>query len=175
MTRTKILQRFGDLKPMQLALSDTSRKASILDLNRTLADALVLRDLYEKHHWQVSGATFRQLHVMFDDHQSELAELIDQIAERIMQLGGVSIAMGVDAAEESEIPRPPRDRETPAPQLERLLRAHEVVLCFARQAARRASEHGDDGTNDLFVSDIIRLNEKQAWFINEHVIEAKPS
>ena len=171
MPTTKILQRFGDLKPVKLALSDTIRKASIVDLNRTLADAIVLRDLYEKHHWQVSGATFRDLHLMFDEHQSQQGELIDEIAERIMQLGGVSIAMGVDASEETEIPRLPRDRETPTAQLERLLQAHEIVLSFARQAARRASDHGDDGTNDLFVSNIIRLNEKQAWFVGEFVVE----
>ena len=175
MIKSKIQQRFGDLKPMKLGLSDKIRSASIIDLNRTLADAIVLRDLYEKHHWQVSGPTFRELHLLFDGHQDEQGELIDGIAERIMQLGGVCIAMGADAAEESEIPRPPRDRETPSAQLERLLMAHEIVLSFARQAAIRASEQGDDGSNDLFVSDIIRLNEKQSWFIAEHLNETKSS
>ena len=173
MIRGKIQQRFEDLKPMKLGLSETTREASIIDLNRTLSDAIVLRDLYEKHHWQVSGPTFRELHLLYDAHQEEQGELIDQIAERIMQLGGVSIAMGADAAEESEIPRPPRDRETPIAQLERLTMAHEVVLSFARQAANRASEHGDDGTNDLFVSNIIRLNEKQSWFVSEHLVQTK--
>ena len=169
MTRPKTQQRYGDLKPMKVALSENIRKASVIDLNRALADTIVLRDLYKKHHWQVTGPTFRELHLLFDEHQAQQGELIDDIAERIMQLGGVSIAMGADAAEESEIPRPPRDREAPAAQLERLLLAHEVALSFARQAARRASEQGDDGTNDLFVSDLIRLNEKQAWFISEHL------
>ena len=139
MTRQKA-QRFGDLKPMKVALSENIRKASVIDLNRALADTIVLRDLYKKHHWQVSGATFRELHLLFQEHQEQHGELIDKIAERIMQLGGVSIAMGSDAAEESEIPRPPRDREAPAAQLDRLLLAHEIVLSFARQAARRASE-----------------------------------
>jgi starvation-inducible DNA-binding protein len=169
MTRPKTQQRFGDLKPMKVALSENIRKASVIDLNRALADAMVLRDLYKKHHWQVTGAMFRELHLLFDEHQAQQGELIDEMAERIMQLGGVSIAMGADAAEESEIPRPPRDREAPATQLERLLTAHEIVLSFARQAARRASEQGDDGSNDLFVSEVIRLNEKQAWFVNEHL------
>jgi starvation-inducible DNA-binding protein len=168
MTRQKA-QRFGDLKPMKVALSENIRKASVIDLNRALADTIVLRDLYKKHHWQVTGPTFRELHLLFDEHQAQQGELIDEIAERIMQLGGVSIAMGADAAEESEIPRPPRDREPPAAQLERLVQAHEIVLSFARQAARRASEQGDDGSNDLFVSDVIRLNEKQAWFVSEHL------
>ncbi len=172
MTRPKTQQRYGDLKPMKVALSENIRKASVIDLNRALADSIVLRDLYKKHHWQVSGPTFRELHLLFDEHKAQQGELIDQIAERIMQLR-VSIAMGADAAEESEVPRPPRDREAPAAQLDRLLLAHEIVLSFARQAARRASEQGDDGTNDLFVSDLIRLNEKQAWFVAEHLTNMK--
>lgn len=175
MTRSKTLQRFGDLKPTTVALMESIRKASVIDLNRTLADSIVLRDLYKKHHWQVSGPTFRELHLLFDEHQEQLGVLIDSIAERIMQLGGVSIAMGADAAEESEIPRPPRDREAPAVQLERLALAHEIVLSFARQAARRASEQGDDGTNDLIVSELIQLNEKQAWFVSEHLANVKAS
>ena len=121
MTRPKTQQRYGDLKPMKVALSENIRKASVIDLNRALADTIVLRDLYKKHHWQVTGPTFRELHLLFDEHQAQQGELIDEIAERIMQLGGVSIAMGADAAEESEIPRPPRDREAPAAQLERLV------------------------------------------------------
>lgn len=173
MTHKKSHQRFEDLKPMKVALSDNIRKASVGDLNRALADSIVLRDLYKKHHWQVSGLTFRELHRLFDEHQEQQGELIDEIAERIMQLGGVSIAMGADAAEASEIPRPTRDREAPSAQLERLAMAHEIVLSFARQAARRAADQGDDGTNDIFVSDIIRLNEKQAWFIHEHLAHAK--
>jgi starvation-inducible DNA-binding protein len=162
-------QRFGDLKPMNVVLSENTRKASVTDLNRALADSIVLRDLYKKHHWQVSGPTFCELHLLFDENQEQQGELIDQIAERIMQLGGVAIAMGADAAEESEIPRPPRDREAPEAQLGRLVLAHEVALSFARQAARRASEQGDDGTNDVLVSELIRLNEKQAWFVTEHL------
>jgi len=107
MTR-QTAQRFCDLKPMKIALSENVRNASVIDLNRALTDTIVLRDLYKKHHWQVSGATFRELHLLFDAHQEQQGELIDNIAERIMQLGGVCIAMGSDAAEESEIPRPPR-------------------------------------------------------------------
>ncbi len=173
MTQHKLHQRFGDLKLMKLALSEPVRKAAVTDLNRALSDSIVLRDLYKKHHWQVSGPTFRELHLLFDEHQEQQGELIDQIAERVMQLGGVSIAMAADAAEESEIPRPPRDREAPVAQLERLVSAHEIVLSFARQAGQRASDQHDDGTNDLLVSGLIRLNEKQAWFVSEHLSHMK--
>jgi starvation-inducible DNA-binding protein len=132
---------------------------------------MTLRDLYKKHHWQVSGPTFYQLHLLFDKHFGEQSELVDSIAERIQSLGGVSIAMAHDVAEMTLIPRPPRGRDDVSVQLARLLHAHEIVLKEARAMARRAAEAGDDGTNDLLVSDVIRTNEGQVWFLSEHLVD----
>ena len=73
---------------------------------------MTLRDLYKKHHWQVSGPTFYQLHLLFDKHYADQTTLIDAIAERIQLLGGVSIAMAADVAETTLIPRPPKGRES---------------------------------------------------------------
>jgi starvation-inducible DNA-binding protein len=70
------------------------------------------------------------------------------------------------------IPRPPKGREEVPVQMSRLLHAHEIVLKEARAMARRAAEAGDDGTNDLIVSDVIRRNELQTWFVAEHVVNA---
>ena len=136
-----------------------------------LADTMVLRDLYKKHHWQVAGATFYQLHLLYDKHAGEQDELIDTIAERIQLLGGVSLAMAADVAERTLIPRPPKGREEVPVQLSRLLHAHEVVLKEARAMARIAADAGDDGTNDLLVSDVIRRNELQVWFLAQHVVD----
>ena len=77
------------------------------NLNQLLADTITLRDLYKKHHWQVAGPTFYQLHLLFDKHSEEQNELVDAIAERIQLLGGVSLAMAPDVAETTLIPRPP--------------------------------------------------------------------
>jgi starvation-inducible DNA-binding protein len=127
--------------------------------------------MYKKHHWQVSGPTFYQLHLLFDKHFAEQSKLVDEIAERIQLLGGISIAMAPDIAEATLVPRPPKGREPVPVQISRLLHAHEIVLKEARTMARLAAEHGDDGTNDLVVSDIIRLNELQVWFVAEHVVD----
>jgi starvation-inducible DNA-binding protein len=135
---------------------------------------VTLRDLYKKHHWQVLGPTFYQLHLLFDKHSGEQSGLVDTIAERIQTLGGVSLAMGGDIAETTRIPRPPRGREAVATQIARLLHAHEIVLTEAHTMARRAAELGDDGTNDLIVSDVIRANETQVWFLAEHLVETPP-
>src|SRR6476619_1053110 len=104
------IQPFGHLVRMPIALSEQTCKESVDNLNQLLADTITLRDLYKKHHWQVSGPTFYQLHLLFDKHYAEQAELVDAIAERIMMLGGVSVAMAADVVELSQIPRPPKDR-----------------------------------------------------------------
>ena len=166
------IQAFGQERKFAIALSATACRQSVENLNQLLADTMVLRDLYKKHHWQVSGPTFYSLHLLFDKHFGEQVELVDGIAERIMTLGGVGIAVAQDVAEMTIIPRPPRGRETAEAQIQRLLAAHESVLEEARAMARAAARSGDDGTNDLIVSDVVRTNELQVWFLAEHVANA---
>ncbi len=163
-------QPYGHIVRMPIALPESACKESVENLNQILADTITLRDMYKKHHWQVAGPSFYQLHLLFDKHAGEQDELVDLIAERVQLLGGVSLAMAHDVAETSLIPRPPRGREEPPVQISRLLHAHEIVIKEARAMARRATTAGDDGTNDLLVSDVIRRNELQVWFVAEHVI-----
>jgi starvation-inducible DNA-binding protein len=165
------IQAFGSVVTMPLVLAKDIRLASATNLNQLLADTITLRDLYKKHHWQVSGPTFYQLHLLFDKHFNEQNELVDLIGERIMLLGGVSVAMSADVAEMTFIPRPPKGREEVPVQISRLLHAHEIVLKEARAMARQAAQDGDDGTNDLLVSNVIRTNELQVWFVAEHAVD----
>jgi starvation-inducible DNA-binding protein len=169
--RAHEMQAFGSVVRMPIALGEDLRRASADNLNQVLADTITLRDLYKKHHWQVSGPTFYQLHLLFDKHFGEQNELVDLIAERIMMLGGISVAMSADVAETTLIPRPPKGREEVPVQISRLLHAHEIVLKEARAMARKAAEEGDDGTNDLLVSNVIRTNEMQVWFVAEHLVD----
>ena len=165
------IQPFSQVIHRPIALSESAARQSVENLNQVLADTITLRDLYKKHHWQVAGPTFYPLHLLFDKHYEQQNELVDAIAERIQLLGGVSVAMAHDVAETTLIPRPPKGREEAPVQISRLLPAHEIVLKEARTMARRAAEGGDDGTNDLLVSDVIRRNELQVWFVAEHVVD----
>src|SRR5437879_8069520 len=162
------IQPYGKIAKLSIALDESVCAESAENLNQVLADTITLRDLYKKHHWQVAGHTFYQLHLLFDKHYEQQNELVDAIAERIQLLGGVSLAMAHDVAETTLIPRPPKGREEPAVQISRLLHAHEIVLKEARTMARLAAERGDEGTNDLIVTDVIRGNELQVWFVAEH-------
>ena len=164
-------QPCGHLAKLPIALEESTCRKSVDNLNQLLADTITIRDLYKKHHWQVAGHTFYQLHLLFDKHAEEQTKLVDEIAERIQLLGGISIAMAHDVAERTIIPRPPKGREPVPVQISRLLFAHEIVLKEARTMARLAAEDGDDGTNDLLVSGVIRTGELQVWFVAEHVVD----
>jgi starvation-inducible DNA-binding protein len=169
--KAREIQAYNRIAKLPIALDEKVCADSVENLNQLLADTMTLRDMYKKHHWQVAGHTFYQLHLLFDKHHGEQDEIVDSIAERIQLLGGISIAMAADVAETTMIPRPPRGREEAPVQISRLLEAHELILKEARTMAKQASDAGDDGTNDLVVSDVIRTNELQVWFLAEHLVD----
>ena len=168
--RAKETQKFGTVVPMPIGLEEKICLKSVNVLNQILADTICLRDIYKKHHWQLSGHTFYSLHLLFDKHYEEQADLADAVAERIQSLGGVSIAMGGDVAKMTKIEAVPMGREEVPVQISRILEAHELILKEARKAAEAADDDGDDGTNDLLASQIIRTNELQSWFVAQHVV-----
>ena len=172
---SKEIQSFGTRFKVPLGIEDKVCEESISNLNRVLADTITLRDLYKKCHWQTSGSTFYQLHLLFDKHYTEQAELVDIIAERIQLLGGISVAMGGDVAKMTGIEAPPMGREEVPAQISRLVSAHETIFKFTRKAAKKASEGEDEGTNDVLVSNVIRTNELQTWFVAEHLVALSPT
>src|SRR5438045_8674450 len=165
------IQRFGTVNhAFNLDLEEPVRLQMTEQLNQLLADSMSLRDLYKKSHWQVAGPTFYQLHLLFDKHFDEQVEIVDTIAERVQLLGGLAIAMAADVAETTQIERPPRGREEVPVVLSRLLDAHQIIIRQCREIADRADKLGDQGTNDMVVSDLIRVTELEAWFLSEHLV-----
>ncbi|MCQ4214241.1 Dps family protein [Streptomyces longispororuber] len=167
----QVIQEFGSVKQFPLGLSYEARMYSCQRLNKTLADTQILYGLYKKHHWLMRGATFYQLHLVLDKHAGEQLELIDTLAERVQSLGGVAVGDPRHVAEITSIPRPPDGVEEVPAMLSRLLEAHESILIDAHDAAKRTADLGDDGTNDLFVSQVIRTGELQSWFLAEHLVD----
>src|SRR5690349_14544791 len=170
--RAREIQAYRTVSHMlPLELEEPVRLEMTEQLNQLLADTMTLRDLYKKCHWQVAGPTFYQLHLLYDKHFGQQVELVDSIAERIQLLGGISLAVAADVAETTQIERPPRGREEVPVQLSRLLDAYQTIIRQTRKLAGRAVELGDDGTNDLLVSEVLRTNELQVWFLSEHLVD----
>src|SRR5271170_685955 len=170
--RAPEIQAYGTVSHMlPLELEEPVRLEMTEQLNLLLADTMTLRDLYKKSHWQVAGPTFYQLHLLFDKHYGEQAELIDTIAERIQILGGVAVALSHDIAELTRLERAPRDREEVPVIITRLLDAHHFILKEVHDFAKKAADLGDDGTNDMLVSNVLRTNEMHVWFVSEHLVD----
>jgi starvation-inducible DNA-binding protein len=165
------IQAFGTVRLLPLGLSRDARLYSCQRLNQILADTQILHALYKKHHWLMRGATFYQLHLLLDKHAGEQIGLVDSIAERVQTLGGVAVGDPRHVAELTRISRAPNGCEEVPAMLSRLLEAHELILTDAHDAAARVAEQGDDGTNDLIVSGVIRTGELQAWFLAEHLVD----
>ena len=165
------IQAFGSVRQFTLGLSYDARMYSCERLNQILADTQILYALYKKHHWLMRGPTFYQLHLLLDKHAGEQVALVDTIAERVQTLGGVGVGDPRHVAEITVVPRPPNGVEEVPAMLSRLLEAHELILIDAHDAAGRVAELGDDGTNDLIVSQVIRTGELQCWFLAEHLVD----
>ena len=165
------IQEFGTLRELPIALDTLARSESCQSLNQILADTIVLYHLYKKHHWLMRGQTFYQLHLLLDKHAGEQIELIDTIGERVQTLGGVAIADPRHVAEVTKIERPPNGVEEVPVMISRLLEAHEVIISELREAIKITANNNDEGSNDLLVSQVLRTNELQVWFLAEHLVD----
>ena len=165
-----LIQEFGTVGDLPLALSDTARKHSCERLNQILVDTQYLYALYKKHHWVMRGPTFYQLHLLLDQHAAVQLDLVDALAERVQGLGGVAVGDPRHAAELTCVPRPPDGVEGVPAMIARLLQAHELILADARAASAAVAGLGDEGSQDLLVSQVIRTGERQVWFLAEHLV-----
>lgn len=165
------IQQYGTLLSLPIVLNPSVRSESCALVNQILADTIILYHLYKKHHWLMRGHTFYQLHLLLDKHASEQIELIDALGERVQTLGGVAIADPRHVAEVTQIKRPPNGVEEVPMMLSRLLEAHELIIEELRVAIDKTAVNRDSGTNDLLVSQVLRTNETQVWFLAEHLVD----
>jgi starvation-inducible DNA-binding protein len=165
------IQQYGSLRELPIALNPDARSESCALVNQILADTIILYHLYKKHHWMMRGHTFYQLHLLLDKHAGEQIELIDAMGERVQTLGGVAIADPRHVAEVTKLKRPPNGVEEVPMMLSRLLEAHELIISELREAIDKTAANQDSGTNDLLVSQVLRTNELQVWFLAEHLVD----
>jgi len=165
------VQPFDEMRSLPIGLDESVRAKSAELVNEILADTTILYALYKKHHWNVAGPTFYQLHLLFDKHAEEQAELVDLLAERVQSLGGIAVGDPRHAAELTTIERAPDGAEDVPAQITRLLRAHETIIGKVREGIETTEESKDWGTNDLLMGDVLRRHELQVWFIAEHLVD----
>ncbi|QIB65331.1 Dps family protein [Kineobactrum salinum] len=132
-------------------------------LKRLLADSYTLYLQTHNFHWNVTGPQFRELHLMFEEHYTELAEAVDDIAERIRTLDVVAPGTYKAFAKLSAI-KEVEDVPAANEMVKILTRGHEQVVKTCREALSLAQEANDESSASL-ISDRMRVHEKTAWML----------
>ena len=132
-------------------------------LKRLLADSYTLYLQTHNFHWNVTGPQFRELHLMFEEHYTELATAVDEIAERIRTLDVFAPGTYKAFAELSSI-SDVEDIPTAGDMVSILTRNHEQVVKTCRSVLKIAQDADDESTAAL-VSDRMRVHEKTAWML----------
>ncbi len=164
------LQKYGAIHAVPLGMPEETLKQNVGMLNQLLADSITLYNLYKKHHWQVTGPTFYQLHLLLDKHAGEVLATVDEIAERIQTLGGVTTGMPFEVAEMTNIEHPPTGEEDIPAMLARTVNAHATVIKALRAGIEQTDDNKDYATNDLLVSRVLPMHELQVWFVSQHLV-----
>ena len=164
------LQKYGAIHAVPLGMPEETLKQNVGMLNQLLADSITLYNLYKKHHWQVTGPTFYQLHLLLDKHAGEVLETVDAIAERVQTLGGVTTGMPWEVSETTNIAHPPTGEEDIPAMLARTVNAHATIIKTIRDGIEQTDDNKDYATNDLLTSKVLPMHELQVWFVSQHLV-----
>lgn len=156
------------LYPTRNDIPGTRRSKLVALLNRSLADAVDLQTQTKAAHWNVKGAGFIALHKLFDEIHTSVAEYVDAIAERAVQLGGIAEGTVRVAARRSELQEYPLDIAADRQHVEALAAVLAAFGARVRAAIGDADALGDPGTADLF-TEISRGVDKALWFVEAHI------
>ncbi len=153
----------------KIGLTDKNLKAVCTLLNNCLADSVMLYIKIRKFHWNVKGDNFMELHKLFESHYDQVQEAIDNIAERVSQLGGMAFGTTSEFAKNSSIKESPG--KNPANNLDmikELLSDHETIIQGLRKGIDQAADQlKDQGTAD-FLTGLIQDHEKMAWTLRRY-------
>jgi starvation-inducible DNA-binding protein len=148
---------------VDIGIDKADRETIAEGLKHLLADSYTLYLQTHNFHWNVTGPQFRELHLMFEEHYTELATAVDDIAERIRALGVLAPGTYRQFAELSSVEEV-QDIPGAGEMVAILTRAHEQVVKTCRKALK-AAQDADDESSAALISDRMRVHEKTAWML----------
>ncbi len=151
------------MSEINIGIEEQSRIRVAEGLKKLLADSYSLYLQTHNFHWNVTGPQFRELHLMFEEHYTEMATAVDDIAERIRTLGIFAPGTYKKLADLSSLEE---TEEIPSADemVGLLLVNHEQVVRTCRSVLKLAQDADDESTSAL-VSDRMRVHEKTAWML----------
>lgn len=156
------------MKP-NIGITDKNLKAICILLNNCLADSHILYFKLRKYHWNLKGDNFMELHKVFENQYVQVQEAIDEIAERVSQLGGIAIGTSSEFADLSSLKENPGKNPTDNMEMvKELLQDHEIIIQSLRKDVDEVGETlKDQGTAD-FLTGLMQDHEKMAWILRRY-------
>ncbi len=154
---------------VDIGIESENRKEVVGILNTLLADEYVLYTKTRNYHWNVVGKDFKERHEFFQEQYEKLDEMIDEIAERTRQLGGLSVATLNEFIQIANLKENPGEYPSDIKMISNLLKDHESTIKFLRKSAKDCDEeYNDSGTNDFLIG-LMEIHEKMAWMLRTHL------
>ncbi|MFD2889421.1 Dps family protein [Chitinophaga cymbidii] len=151
-----------------IGIPDNHLQAVAEKLQVLLADEQVLYTKTRNYHWNVEGDNFSEMHLFYEKQYDELAEIIDEVAERIRMIGHYSTGRLVDFLKLTQLTEPEYTNDQPE-QIKNLVEDHETIIRSLRTLITEfADKHKDLGTSD-FVTGLLRQHEKMAWMLRSYL------
>lgn len=152
----------------EIGIAPAARKEVAQLLKESLANTYSLQLKTQYYHWNVTGPSFSSLHALFASQYEELAEAVDELAERIRSLGHTTPGTFYEFAALASLKEdkyPPSDWKA---MVANLLAAHEALARSVRDKIPVAQKAGDEGTADLFIGRL-QAHEKAAWMLRSYL------
>jgi starvation-inducible DNA-binding protein len=153
---------------VQIGLSESARSTVVELLNTLLADEYVLYTKTRNFHWNVTGPDFHALHKFFEAQYEQVDGFVDDVAERVRQLGGRALGSLAEFGKATRLKESPKGRPDAAGMVQALLSDHEAVIRALRQDLETSDKAGDEGTTD-FLTGLLEQHEKMAWMLRAHL------
>ncbi|MBI2337031.1 MAG: DNA starvation/stationary phase protection protein [Deltaproteobacteria bacterium] len=152
------------MKP-NIGISEENQRGVVAILNTLLSDEYVLYTKTRNFHWNVTGMQFNDLHKFFESQYDALAEVVDEVAERVRAIGGVALGSMAEFVKNTRLKEVPGQSISARDMLASLLADHETVIRHLRVDLKAcADQYGDAGTND-FLTGLMEKHEKMAWML----------
>lgn len=149
---------------IDIGISEEDRKLISDGLSAVLADTYMLYLKTHNYHWNVTGPHFHSLHEMFEEQYTDLAEAVDELAERIRALGFYAPGSFTQFARLTQIEEEDDEIPEAMEMVERLVRANEQVLKTARSVLPACDKADDEATTDL-LTERLNVHSKVSWML----------
>jgi starvation-inducible DNA-binding protein len=153
---------------VNIGITEKNRQAVALALNQLLADEHVLYNKTRSYHWSIEGPSFMEFHKLYEAQYNELAEMIDEIAERIRTIGHFAEGRLKEILKLATLDEP----EVPTAQAEQIANLdsdHETIIIKLRKHIKDFDEKYKDAGSTDFITGILKKHEKMAWMLRSYL------